>query len=145
MTTYTIICIPLRDSSSVASNKSLEEEWICIQTLDRKKIKVFNGFYVLKYSFTFYFYKTVCSMTSQENGGETRQYKGRSINARVITFIQEKSLVNTFHILTEITFKSFLVNNYSLDHEGRKTIHALDFHRWLTWTSLNTNVLFVLT
>lgn len=79
-------------------------------------------------------------MTSQENSGETRQYKGRSINVRVITFIQDKSLVNTFHTLTKITFKSFLVNNYSLGHKGRKTIHTLDFHRKLTWTSLNTNL-----
>lgn len=79
-------------------------------------------------------------MTSQENSGETRQYKGRSINVRVITFIQDKSLVNSFHTLTKITFKSFLFNNYSLGHEGRKTIHTLDFHRNLIWISLNTNL-----
>lgn len=50
-----------------------------------------------------------------------------------------------FYTFTKITFKSFLVNIYSLGHERRKTIHTLDFHRKKIWTSLNTNVLFVLT
>lgn len=67
------------------------------------------------------------------------------MNASVITFIKDESLFNIFHTFTKITFISFLVSVYSLGHERRKTIYTIDFHRKLIWTSLNANVLFVLT
>lgn len=63
----------------------------------------------------------------------------------VATFIKDKSLVYIFHTFEKITFKSFLININSLGHERRKTIHTLDFHRKLIWTSLSTNILFILT
>lgn len=61
----------------------------------------------------------------------------------VATFIKDKSLVYIFHTFEKITFKSFLININSLGHERRKTIHTLDFHRKLIWTSLSTNILFI--
>lgn len=60
----------------------------------------------------------------------------------VATFIKDKSLLHIFHTFEKITFKSFLINIYSLGHERRKIIHTLDFHRKLMWTSQSTTYLF---
>lgn len=61
----------------------------------------------------------------------------------VATFIKDKSLLHIFHTFEKITFKSFLINIYSLGHERRKIIHTLDFHRKLMWTSQSTTYLFL--
>lgn len=76
-----------------------------------------------------------------------KKLEGRlTTDARKVTFIKAKSLVYISTHIRKITFKSFLITTYSLEHEKRGTIQTLDFHRKQIWISLNIILLpFVLT